>query len=145
MAAVICLLLHVGRKLKTQELHVAGVAMYISAVCMGLVVLIPYRGSDMQITLHNTAALLFVLFAAIGLGWLARRLRDILLGLSAGLQVSVCFLELVLLAQFDQHPVHPWVWVILQLLVTISLLLSLLRVFSLLEKLKKRASPVNHD
>jgi len=111
----------------------AGVAMYLSAACMGLVVLIPYKGSGTQIALHNAAALFFVLFAAIGLAWLARKLHDIGLGLSSALQVGICMLELILLARFDQHPVQPWIWVVLQLIITILLLLSLLRTFSILE------------
>lgn len=137
MAVTIFLLLRVGKRLKAQELHVAGVAMYISAACMGLVVLTPYRGSDAQIALHNTAALFFVLFAAFGLAWLARKLRDSRLAFSSAAQVGICLLELILLARFGQHPVRPWVWVVLQLVVTVLLLLSLLRVFSILEKLKR--------
>jgi hypothetical protein len=137
MAVTVFLLLHTGKKLKSQELHVAGTAMYLSALCMGLVVLIPCDGSETQIALHNTAALLFVLFAAIGLAWLARRLHDTRLGLSSALQVGICVFELILLARFDQHPVQPWVWVALQLTVTVLLLLSLLRVFSILETFKK--------
>jgi len=134
MAATIFLLWHTGRRLKAQELHKAGVAMYISAACMALVVLIPYRGSETQIALHNLAALLFVLFAAGGLAWLARKLRDIVLGISAALQFGACVLELIFLARFNQHPVYPWVWVVLQLFVTFLLLLSLLRIFSTLQK-----------
>lgn len=137
MAVTILLLLHTGKRLKAHELHVAGVAMYLSATCMGLVILIPYKGSDTQIALHNAAALFFVLFAAIGLAWLARKLHDITLGLSSVFQIGICGLELVLLARFDQHPVQPWVWVVLQLIVTILLLLSLLRIFSSLERFKK--------
>jgi hypothetical protein len=137
MAVVMFLLLHTGKKLRARELHVAGIAMYLSAACMGLVVLIPYKGSGAQIALHNAAALFFVLFAAIGLTWLARKLHDIRLGLSSVSQVGICTVELILLARFNQHPVQPWVWVTLQLLVTILLLLSLLRVFSILERLKK--------
>lgn len=136
MMATIFLLVNAGKKLKAQELHTAGIAMYTSAICMGLVVLAPYRGSDAQIALHNAAALFFVLFAAIGLAWLALKLHDIRLGLSSALQVGICALELILLARFDQHPVQSWVWVVLQLIVTLLLLLSLLRVFSLLEKLR---------
>ena len=98
--------------------------------------LIPYRGSSTQIALHNLAALLFVVFAAGGLAWLARKLRDIMLGFFAVLQIGVCVLELIFLARFDQHPVYPWVWVVLQLLVTAILLLSLLRIFLTLEKRK---------
>jgi hypothetical protein len=137
MAVVMFLLLYTGKKLRAQELHVAGTAMYLSSVCMGLVVLIPYKGSGTQVALHNTAALLFVLFAAVGLAWLARKLRDIRLGLSSASQVGICAVELILLARFNQHPVQPWVWVALQLLVTILLLLSLLRILSTLERLKK--------
>lgn len=136
MAVTIFLLLHTGKKLRTQELHIAGIAMYLSAVCMGLVVLIPYKGSEAQIALHNTAALFFVLFAAIGLAWLARKLHDTRLGLLSASQVGIIIVELILIARFNQHPVRPWVWVALQLTVTILLLLSLLRTFSLLEKLK---------
>lgn len=137
MAVTIFLLVHTGKRLKTQELHIAGVAMYLSAACMGLVTLVPYKGSNTQIMLHNTAALCFVLFAAVGLVWLARKLRDIRLALSSVLQIGICGLELILLARFDQHPIRPWVWVVLQLFVTVLLLLSLLRVFSILETLKK--------
>lgn len=137
VAVTIFLLVHTGKKLRAQELHVAGTAMYLSALCMGLVVLIPYKGSGAQVALHNTAALLFVLFAAIGLAWLARKLHDTRLGFSSASQVGICIVELILLARFNQHPVRPWVWAMLQLLVTILLLLSLLRVFSTLEKLKK--------
>lgn len=136
MGITIFLLAHTGRRLKAQELHKAGVAMYASAICIGFVVLIPYRGGTTQIALHNLAALLFAVFAATGLAWLARKLRDTILGLSATLQIGVCILELVFLARFDQHPVRPWVWVVLQLLVTFLLLLSLLRIFSKLENLK---------
>lgn len=134
MFATIFLLWHTGKRLKAQELHKAGVAMYISAVCMAFVVLIPYKGSETQIALHNLAALLFVLFAAGGLAWLARKLRDAALGISAALQFGTCILELIFLARFNQHPVYPWVWVVLQLFVTFLLLLSLLRIFSTLEK-----------
>lgn len=136
MAATIFLLWHTGRRLKAQELHKAGIAMYISAACMAFVILIPYKGSDTQIALHNLAALLFVLFAAGGLAWLARKLRDAALGISAALQFGTCILELVFLARFNQHPVYSWVWVVLQLFVTFLLLLSLLRIFSTLEKRK---------
>lgn len=134
MAATIFLLWHTGRRLRAQELHKAGMAMYISAACMGLVVLVPYRGSDTQIALHNLAALLFVIFAASGLVWLARKLHDTALGIAAGLQFGTCILELIFLARFNQHPVYPWVWVVLQLFVTFVLLLSLLRIFSALQK-----------
>lgn len=136
MGITIFLLSHTGRRLRAQQLHKAGVTMYMSAICIGLVVLIPYRGSNTQIALHNLAALLFVIFAATGLAWLARKLRDSMLGLSAALQFGICALELVFLARFDQHPVYPWVWVVLQLLVTFLLLLSLFRIFSILEKRK---------
>jgi len=134
MGITIFLLAHTGRRLKAQALHKAGVALYTSAAYIGLVVLVPYRGSDTQIALHNIAALLFVVFAAAGLAWLARKLGDAVLGLSAALQIGVCILELIFLARFSQHPVYPWVWVVLQLLVTFLLLLSLLRIFSILEK-----------
>lgn len=134
MGTTIFLLWHTGKKLRAQELHKAGVAMYISAVCIGFVVLIPYRGSDLQIALHNSAALLFVLVAAGGLAWLARKLHDAMLGVIAALQFGTCILELIFLARFDQHPVYPWVWVVLQLFVTFLLLLSLLRIFVTLEK-----------
>lgn len=137
MGITIFLLTHTGKRLRAQEIHEAGIAMYLSAICVGLVVLIPYRGSSTQITLHNIAALLFVLCAATALTWLARKLRDAMLGLSATLQFGICILELIFLARFNQHPVYPWVWVVLQLLVTFLLLLSLLRIFSVLEKLKK--------
>jgi len=136
MGITIFLLAHTGRRLKAQELHKAAIAMYTSAICIGLVVLIPYRGSTTQIALHNIAALLFVVFAAAGLAWLGRKLRDVMLGLSAILQIGICILELIFLARFNQHPVYPWVWVVLQLLVTSILLLSLLRIFSTLEKRK---------
>jgi hypothetical protein len=78
-----------------------------------------------------------VIFAATGLAWLAQKLRDRVLALSAVSQFGICVLELIFLARFELHPVHPWVWVMLQLIVTILLLLSLLRIFSVLEKLKK--------
>ena len=136
MGVTIFLLSHTGRRLRAQELHKAGTAMYMSAFCIGLVVLIPYKGSNAQIALHNLAALLFVIFAATGLAWLARKLNDGILGLSAALQFGICGLELLFLARFEQHPVYPWVWVVLQLLVTLLLLLSLIRIFSVLEKLK---------
>lgn len=136
MAVTVFLLCHTGRRLRAQELHAAGIAMYLSAICVGLVVLIPYRGGATQIALHNFAALLFVLFAAGALAWLARRLQDKLLGISAVLQVSACILELVLLARFEQYPVDQWVWVALQLFVTLLLMLSFVRIFSRLEKLK---------
>ena len=136
MGTTIFLLWHTGKRLRAQELHKAGIAMYTSAACIGIVVLIPYRGSSTQIALHNLAALLFVIFAAGGLAWLARKLRDIMLGFFAVLQIGVCVLELIFLARFDQHPVYPWVWVVLQLLVTAILLLSLLRIFLTLEKRK---------
>lgn len=136
MGTTIFLLLHTGRKLRAQELHKAGIALYTSALCIGLVVLIPYKGSEAQIAVHNLAALLFVVFAAGGLAWLARKLRDKVLGTAAFLQIGTCILELVFLARFNQHPVYPWVWVVLQLFVTLVLLLSLLRIFSKLETLK---------
>lgn len=134
MGVTIFLLWHTGRRLRSQELHKAGVAMYISAACVALVVLIPYRGGNTQIAVHNLAALFFVLFAAGGLVWLAQKLHDAVLGAAAVLQIGACVLELIFLARFDQHPVYPWVWVVLQLFVTIVLLLSLLRIFSILEK-----------
>ena len=134
MGATIFLLWHTGKRLRAQELHKAGIAMYTSALCIGLVVLIPYTGSTTQIALHNLAALLFVVIAAGGLIWLAQKLRDVMLGSSAALQIGICILELIFLARFNQHPVYPWVWVVLQLLVTFLLLLSLLRIFSILEK-----------
>lgn len=137
MAITVFLLLHTGKKLRAHELHVAGIAMYLSAACMGLVVLIPYKGSGAQIALHNTAALFFVLFAAAGLAWLARKLHDTRLGLSSALQVGICTIELILLALYNQHPVQPWVWVVLQLTVTFLLLTSLVRIFSALEKLNR--------
>lgn len=137
MGVTIFLLSHTGKRLRAQALHKAGVTMYLSAACVGLVVLIPYRGSDTQIAIHNLAALLFVLFAASGLVWLAKKLHDVALGIAAALQFGICVLELIFLMRFDQHPVYPWVWVVLQLLVTVVLLTSLLRIFSTLEKLKK--------
>ncbi len=136
MAVTVFLLFHTGKRLRAEELHIAGVAMYMSAICTGLVVLIPYKGSSMQISLHNAAALFFVLFAAIGLAWLARKLHDSMLGISAALQVGVCVLELILVVRIEQHPVQPWIWVVLQLFVTLLLLVALLRIFSVLEKLK---------
>lgn len=137
MGATLFLLAHTGRRLRAQELHRAGIAMYLSAMCIGFVVLIPYKGGDAQVALHNLAALLFVIFAATGLAWLARKLHDAILGLSAALQFGICALELTFLARFNQHPVYSWVWVVLQLFVTFLLLLSLLRIFSTLKKLKK--------
>jgi hypothetical protein len=77
------------QKIKSARINVAGIAMYLSALCMGLIVLVPYRGNGVQIALHNAAALLFVLFAAIGLAWLARKLHDNRLGFSAALQVGI--------------------------------------------------------
>lgn len=99
------LLLYAGKKLKAHGLHMVGVAMYLSAACLGLVVLLPYKGSGTQIAVHNAAALFFVLFAAIGLAWLARKLHDTGLGLSSAFQVGICITELVLLARISQHPV----------------------------------------
>ncbi len=136
MAVTIFLLLHTGKRLQAQELHKAGIAMYASAVCVALVVLAPYKGSEVQINLHNLAALLFVLCAAGGLAWLARKLYDKLLGISAALQVSVCIIEFILLARLERHPVSQWVWVMLQLFVTLLLMLSFVRIFSALEKTK---------
>ncbi len=136
MAITIFLLGHTGKRLRAQQLHKAGTAMYISALCVALVVLIPYRGSDTQIALHNLAALLFVVCAAGSLVWLAHKLQDKMLGVAAVLQFCICALELIFLVRFEQHPVYPWVWVVLQLLVTFILLLSLLRIFSTLEKRK---------
>lgn len=137
MAVTIFLFAHAGKRLRLQELHIAGVAMYLSAACAGLVVLIPYKaGHDTQIFWHNMAALFFVLFAATGLAWLARTLHDYILGWSALLQVGVCIFELILMARYDQHPVQSWVWVVLQVFVTLLLLLSLLRIFSVLEDRK---------
>lgn len=92
MGVTIFLLTHTSRRLRAQELHKAGITMYMSAICIGLVVLIPYKGSSTQIALHNLAALLFVIFAATGLAWLARKLHDAALGLSAALQFGVCVL-----------------------------------------------------
>lgn len=134
MTITIFLLTHTGKRLRAQELHKAGIAMYMSAICIALVVLIPYKGSTTQLAVHNLAALLFVLFAAGGLAWLARKLQDAMLGAAAAAQFSVCILELIFLARFNEHPVYPWVWVALQLFVTVALLLSLLRIFSVLEK-----------
>lgn len=134
MAITVFLLVHTGKRLRSKELHVAGIAMYLSAFCMSMVVLIPYRGDGMQIAFHNAAALLFVLCAATGLAWLARRLRDFMLMASSGLQVGICALELIMIAVYDSHPAQPWMWVVLQVMVTLLLLLSLLRVFSLLQE-----------
>ncbi len=136
MAVTIFLLLHTGKRLRAHELHKAGIAMYASAACVGLVVLIPYKGGETQIALHNLAALLFVLCATGGLAWLARKLQDTLLGISAALQVVVCITELILLARFERHPVEQWIWVVLQVFVTSLLMLSLLRIFSALEKFR---------
>lgn len=138
MGVTIFLLQHAGRRLRAQELHKAGIAMYASAICVGFVVIIPYRGGETQIALHNLAALLFIVCAASGLVWLARRLHDVILGSAAALQLGICTLELIFLARFEQHPVYPWVWVVLQLLVTLILLLSLLRIFSRLEATKQK-------
>jgi len=137
MAITIFLLWHTGKRLKAQELHKASVALYSSAVCVALVVLIPYKGSDAQIAIHNLAALLFVLFAAGGLAWLAQKLRDRVLGAAAAFQIGTCILELIFLIRFSQHPVYDWVWVVLQLFVTVVLFLSLLRIFSRLQQLKR--------
>lgn len=134
MGITIFLLWHTGKRLRAHELHKAGIAMYTSAVCIAFVVVIPYKGGTTQIALHNLAALLFVLFAAGGLAWLARKLRDVALGAAATLQIGVCILELIFLARFNEHPVYPWVWVALQLFVTVVLLFSLLRIFSKLEE-----------
>lgn len=136
MAVTIFLLWHTGKRLRAHELHKAGIAMYLSGICAGVVVLVPYKGGDTQIMLHNLAALFFVLFAAGALAWLARKLRDNLLGISAFLQAGVCLLELILLARFEQYPVDQWVWVVLQFFVTLLLMLSFMRIFSRLEKLK---------
>lgn len=134
MGTTIFLLWHTGKRLRAQELHKAGIALYISAVCVGFVIVIPYTGSEAQIAIHNLAALLFVVFAAGGLAWLARKLHDAVLGLAASLQIVTCILELIFLVRFNQHPVYPWVWLVLQLFVTGVLMLSLLRIFSVLEK-----------
>lgn len=130
MFAAMFVLLHTGKRLTRHELHKAGYAMYVSALCMGLVVLIPSYGSGLQIALHNVAALLFVLFAATGLIWLGRKIGDHLIVAAGVIQIGICVLELVLLAIFDRYPVNPWVWVLLQLTVTLILLVSLLRVSS---------------
>ena len=43
MTVTIFLLLHTGKKLKAHDLHIAGTTMYLSAACVGLVVLIPNK------------------------------------------------------------------------------------------------------
>lgn len=107
---------YVGSQLhRHSDLRVGANALYASAVCAGLLLLIPYMGKAYQKDAHDLIALFFVLFAASGFGLIARRLRNHLLGSLSMVLFMICVLELIFLARYKLHPVYPWVWTALEL------------------------------
>ncbi len=117
---------YISAKLRQQvQLRFGGTVMRASAICVILVICIPYRGGLTQKSIHNAAVLLFVLLAALSLIRLAKPLHSITLGVMSGALVALCVLELVFLARYNMHPVYPWVWVVLQVIVTAILMLAL--------------------
>jgi ABC-type transport system involved in cytochrome c biogenesis permease subunit len=107
-----------------------------SSISAILILCIPYAGSSAQRNVHNMVVLLFVLLAALGLAIIAKRLKTLALGLMSATLVVICAIELLLLARYNAHPVAPWVWVILQLILTPLIITTLYYVAHELERRK---------
>lgn len=114
-----------ARLRKYGRLTAAANALYVSAVCIGLVVCIPYAGTAIQKDIHNIVALVFALSAAFGFAVIAKRLGNYILGMLSGTMFGICVLELVFLARYEAHPVRPWVWTVLELVAIASLIAAI--------------------
>lgn len=122
------------------RLATGAVALYTSAIFVGLVVCIPYRGSAAQKDIHDATALLFALSAAFGFASMARRLRNYMLGMLSGALFGICALELIFLARYNTHPVRPWVWTMLEVAAIASLIAALDITAKILDSKSKAAA-----
>lgn len=111
-------------------------ALYASAVSAGLILCVPYKYGATQKDTHNFIALLFVLFAASGFTSIARRMRSYTLGALSGILFVICVLELIFLDRYKSHPVHPWVWTVLELSGILALIAALNIIAEVLEQKK---------
>lgn len=120
------LLWRIGSELRRHaQLYKGGTALLASAASAILIICIPYTGSLTQKTVHDIIVLLFVLFAAFGIGWVGRQLKNYGMVTVSGTLLGICLLELIFIARFDTNPVYPWVWVVLQLGATLLLILGM--------------------
>lgn len=137
MLIAIAELWYIGFALHRQP-HLRGgsYALYASAACAMLIVCIPYAGTATQKDIHKLVALLFALFAAIGFVMVAKRTRSLLLATLGFAVFGLCVLELIFLVRYKTHPVYPWVWSVLELGGTASLIAALYTTAKILEKLR---------
>jgi hypothetical protein len=146
IATCTTLLWSVGSKLRQfTPLRSGGTALMASAISAVFIICIPYTGAATQKSIHNTAVLLFVLLAALGIAIIAKRLRQAALGLISATLIGICILELILLAHYNEHPVRPWVWVVLQLILTPLMITALYIIAHVLERrIHNRSLAVSH-
>lgn len=131
------LLWKVGSELRRHaNLRSGGTVLIASAVSASLILCVPYAGSSIQKDIHNMIALLFVLLAACGLAITAKRWRFVILGVISGALVGICVIELTLLARYVEHPVSPWIWTVLQLILTPLIIVALYTIAHELERRK---------
>ena len=117
---------YVATKLRQHNILNAGAyALHVSAVFIGLVACIPYMGTAIQKDIHDIVALVFALSAALGFALIAKPLRSPTLGTLGGIMFGICALELVFLASYKAHPVHAWVWTVLELIAIASLITAI--------------------
>jgi hypothetical protein len=105
--------------------RLAGNTLLFAAICVGLIVAVPFRGSGGQKATHDILALLFafsVAFGVVRMAWVTRSLLLWTLGL---VQYLVCALELLFFAIYKAHPVQPWVWTGLEAVFTAAFMVSL--------------------
>jgi hypothetical protein len=126
MGTSVVMLWVISERLRRHDkFRVAGNALLIGAVFVGLVVFVPFEGSGAQKAVHDILALLFALSVAFGvtrMAWVTRNLLLWTLGLT---QYLVCVLELIFFAIYDTYPVQPWVWTILEVVFTVAFMISL--------------------
>jgi len=128
---------YVAAKLRRSGLTLGANALYVSGTFIGLVVCIPYVGSAIQKDIHDIVALVFALSAALGFAVIAKPLRSYILGTLSGVMFGICALELVFLARYKAHPVHAWVWTVLELIAIASLIAAIDSTVTALERKTK--------
>jgi hypothetical protein len=107
---------YLGSKLRRNpRLKFGANTLCASAIFAGLIVCVPYTGSNVQKDIHDAAALFFVLFAATGFASIANQLRNYVLAAMSGVIFALCILELLFLSRNKLNPTQPWLWTILEL------------------------------
>src|ERR1700733_1470367 len=83
MCVALLELWYISNKLRQYpSLSLGANALGASAVCIALILCIPYIGTSTQKSIHNLVTLLFVLFAAFGFASIAKVLRSHILATS---------------------------------------------------------------